>query len=132
LRKIKRRKKKNQKKISFAHREIAANLSLSTNKYCCFDRAPSSGTLRTALGGGDLDVDGDSSLRFLSLVVSTSVAVVVVVVEVAEVAGMEEETFAMEMQVAEEMEEELEDDEEVSLDELDGWLVRCFNTCSTA
>ena len=130
MRKIKRRKKKNQKKISFAHREIAANLSLSTNKYCCFDRAPSSGTLRTALGGGDLDVDGDSSLRFLSLVV-VSTSVVVVVVEVAEVAGMEE-TFAMEMQVAEEMEEELEDDEEVSLDELDGWLVRCFNTCSTA
>ena len=66
-------------------------------------------------------MEGDSSLRFLSLVVSTSVVVVVVVVEAeaAEAAGMEEE---------------LEDDEEVSRDELDGWLVvlRCFSTCSTA
>ena len=73
-----------------------------------------------------MDVEGDSSLRFLSLVVSTSVVVVVVVVVVvaveAEAAG------------ATGMEEELEDDEEVSRDELDGWLVvlRCFNTCSTA
>ena len=39
-------------------REMAANLSLRTSRYCCLDNAPNSGILRTTLGG-DLEVEGE-------------------------------------------------------------------------